>query len=144
MSDDDDSERFIDVEGLGVLSPAAFMLHSHSIINSFEDGTPGFISDDYLNAISAETTISAVELETVGLWERRDGGYLIKDEETISHLMAMRERADRLESECEHRGHHLASERDSRGWVYCTHCHVILERTDGKPIAGPDGSRMPR
>ena len=145
MTDDDGDNGFLDFEGdLPPLSTSAFMLHTHAIINSFEEGTPGFISDGYLNAISAETTVPAVELETAGLWERSDDGYVIHDNATINMVMDQRERMDKLESECEARGHHEPSESDSRGWVYCTHCHSILQRTDGKPVAGPDGSRMPR
>jgi hypothetical protein len=32
---------------------------------------PGFVSDDYLTAIAAETTITALELQAAGMWERR-------------------------------------------------------------------------
>ena len=33
-----------------VLSRAAIQLHAAGIVNSIEDGQPGFVSDDYLNA----------------------------------------------------------------------------------------------
>jgi hypothetical protein len=58
----EDETTFIDFEGLGVLSRAAFQLHSFGIVNSITDGHPGFVSDEYLNAISAETTTAALEL----------------------------------------------------------------------------------
>ena len=74
--------HFIDVDadlggdGLGVMSRNALNLLLHGTINSVAEGTPGFVSDEYLNAISAETTIAAAELEAAGLWERRPGGLL--------------------------------------------------------------------
>jgi hypothetical protein len=47
-------------------------------------GKPGFVSDDYLNSISAETTLTAIELVGAGLWERSTDGYLITDPEMRS------------------------------------------------------------
>src|SRR5216683_1041974 len=84
---DEDETTFIDFEGLGVLSRAAFEMHSFGILNSVRDGSPGFVSDEYLNAISAETTTTTLELEAAGLWERRDGGYfVVADDMLRMHL----------------------------------------------------------
>jgi hypothetical protein len=44
----------------------------HTSFIEFE-GMSGFVSDSYLNAIAAETTTTALELEAAGMWERRDG-----------------------------------------------------------------------
>jgi hypothetical protein len=82
LSDDADDPHYIDAEalggeGLGVLSRNALQLHLHGILNSVSDGHPGFVSDDYLNAIGAETTLPAAELEASGIWERRPGGYFV-------------------------------------------------------------------
>ncbi len=63
-----------------MLSRAAFQLHSFSIVESVNDGHAGFVSDDYLSAISAETDLTATELCLAGLWERVDGGYTIHDD----------------------------------------------------------------
>lgn len=67
----------MDVGGVGRLSHAAFRLHSFAVMNSALKGRPGFVSDDYLNAIAAETTVTAMELVVAGVWERRNGGYRV-------------------------------------------------------------------
>jgi hypothetical protein len=79
--EDQDHNYFISMDGTDdsageevVVSRAVFMLHDHGIVNSVQDGTPGFVSDDYLKAISAETTITAAELCAAGLRRRVDGG----------------------------------------------------------------------
>src|ERR1022692_2717801 len=58
-----------------VLSRAAFMLHTAAIVNSVDDGHPGFVPDEYLSAIEAETTITAAELCAAEMWRRVSGGY---------------------------------------------------------------------
>ena len=70
--EDDDYTTFARMEGLrpgggdedGVLSSAAGALHSASMVRSWHDGHhgPGFVSDDYLDDISAETMLTALEL----------------------------------------------------------------------------------
>ena len=65
----DDHTAFIQFEGMPVLSQAAIQLHTAGIVNSIQDGQPGFVSDDYLNAIAAETTTTVLELEAAGMWE---------------------------------------------------------------------------
>jgi hypothetical protein len=93
-ANDDDRWTFIRFEGLGVggkvdavLSRAALRLHSYGILRSIRDGHPGFVSDDYLNATSEETTISAIELCTAGLWERSNDGYFVIDGELLSTFL---------------------------------------------------------
>jgi hypothetical protein len=66
----DDHTTFIKAEGMPTLSRAAFQMHGFGIINSIQDGRPGFVSDAYLNAIAAETTTTVLELEAAGMWER--------------------------------------------------------------------------
>lgn len=101
MADEhDDDQEFIRLEldhsGEGpILSRAAWMLHMHATVRSVRAGHPGFVDDGYLNAISAETTIATVELETAGLWERTEGGYQIKDEATLGMAIRFSEAADR-------------------------------------------------
>lgn len=144
MTTDDpgsDEGTFLDLEGLGILSRAAFMLHTAAIVNSFEDGHPGFVSDDYLNAIRAETTIAAAELEASGIWERRPGGYFIVADDMVRMLVNHNEEMDRLAAECEAAGAHTPSEK-SGDWVVCTHCGVPLVRPDGGPVALPGGGRL--
>jgi hypothetical protein len=63
-AEDSDHAAFIRFEGLrapgrdedAVLSRAAFQMHGFGMLNSIRDGHPGFVSDDYLNAIAAETS----------------------------------------------------------------------------------------
>jgi hypothetical protein len=66
-----------------VVSRAALKLHTYAILVSIEVGRPGFISDDYLNAISVETSITALELTLCGLWDREDNGYRVNETETL-------------------------------------------------------------
>lgn len=85
MSDfeDEDHTNFLAVEKPGgdpvVISHAAMTLSAAGLSNSVAEDTPGFISDDYLNAIAAETTLTALELVTAGEWERVEGGYRVTD-----------------------------------------------------------------
>lgn len=106
--EDDDDTTFIRFEGItgadgrdAVLSRGAFMLHSFAIQNSITDGHPGFVSDDYLNAITAATTTTAAELETAGLWGRVEGGYQVLDQSTLQMAIEVNERIERMEDEDE-------------------------------------------
>ncbi|MBT2485630.1 MULTISPECIES: hypothetical protein [unclassified Microbacterium] len=139
MDDDDDRETFLQAEGLPALSMPAFQLHHFAITESFQRGTPGFIPDDYLQSIAAETTLTAVELETAGLWVRRDGGYFVNDADTIRMMLSFREGSDANAAKCLARGHHLPSEDEDDDWIICQTCHVPLKRPDGKPVGGENG-----
>jgi hypothetical protein len=107
---DEDGTSFIEFEGMPVLSRSAFQLHSFGIINSIKDGHPGFVSDAYLNAIAAEATTTALELEAAGMWERRDGGYFIVADEMVTMAIDFNEQSDRQQGECAQRGEPLPSE----------------------------------
>ncbi|MDD7834990.1 hypothetical protein [Paenarthrobacter sp. AB444] len=61
------------------------------MMNSLRGGNPGFVSDDYLNDISAETTLTAMELVSAGLWERSKDGYLITDPQMLEMAMMVSE-----------------------------------------------------
>ena len=140
---DEDETTFIDFEGLGVLSRAAFELHSFGILNSVRDGSPGFVSDEYLNVISAETTTTTLELEAAGLWERRDGGYFVVAADMLRMLIGHNEEQDRLTRECQDRSSHVETgERREFGWITCDHCGVPLQRPDGGPVALPNGGPL--
>lgn len=80
--EDDDHTTFFSVEredGDVVLSRAAYQLHTFGMMNSIRDGHPGFVSDEYLSAIAAESDLTAAELCVAELWERVPGGYNILD-----------------------------------------------------------------
>lgn len=121
-----------------MLSRAAVRLHTFGIVNSIQDGQLGFVSDEYLNAIAAETTRTVLKLEAVGMWEMRDGGYLIVADEMLKVAIDSNEQTDRLETECAQRGEHLLPDDDSEsGWVICSHCSIPLKRPDSGPVALP-------
>lgn len=140
MSDpeDDDHTTFFrmslseDDDGSPVLSRAAFQMHGFGMVQSVRDGTPGFVSDDYLNAISAETSVTATELCMLGLWERDDerGGYTINDP-MVADLIEFNEQMDRDMQFCATTGGHEASEEF--GPNICAKCHAPLG-----PIPAPD------
>lgn len=149
MPDDFENDpHFIDVEGdlggegMGVLTRDALNLLMHGVINSCADGTPGFVSDDWLNAIPAETTITAAELEASGLWERRAGGYFVLADDVVKMVIDQNEEMDRTKAECAERGQHVPHEPDESAWVTCQHCGIPLERPDGGPVALPDGGPL--
>lgn len=104
---DDDESTFIRFEGMPILSRSAFQLHGFAVIHSIQDGHPGFVSDDYLNAIAAETITAALELEAAGVWERRDGGYFIVADEMVKVAINFNEEMARKQAECANRGEHV-------------------------------------
>jgi hypothetical protein len=131
--EDDGTRAFIDFEGLGVLSRAAFRLHGFAIVNSLKDGHPGFVSDEYLNAISAETTVTVLELEAAGIWERRTDGYLIIADDMLRRLVEHNELQGKQAAVCDARGTHVPGEFEGSGRVLCADC--------GTPIARPESGQ---
>ena len=107
MSDfeDDDHTTFLKLDGLDVegdspvVSRAAFQLHTAGLVNSVRDGHPGFVADEYLEAISADTTLTALELCTAGLWERADGGYTVLDQQGLDMALRAHEHVARIANE---------------------------------------------
>jgi hypothetical protein len=81
--EDEEHTEFFRVEKPGaedlVISRAAMTLSAAGLSNSVAEGTPGFISDEYLSAIAAETTLTAIELVTAGEWRRVEDGYRVTD-----------------------------------------------------------------
>ena len=66
-----------------IVSRDALKLHTYGILVSIEMGHAGFISDEYLNAISVETSVTALELTLAGLWAREEHGYRVGEPETL-------------------------------------------------------------
>ena len=69
-----------------VMSRAAYELQVLATGHSASCGHPGFVPDDYLehlDGLAIETTITAVELCTIGMWERVNGGYRVLDWEAV-------------------------------------------------------------
>jgi hypothetical protein len=94
--EDEDHQEFFRVEQSSgdyvVLSRAAFDLNAFAVAASIRRDTPGFISDGYL---SAETSLTAMELVVAGQWIRVEGGYEIADPEE----RALAERLHRMQLE---------------------------------------------
>jgi hypothetical protein len=70
-----------------VMSRAAYDLQIRATAHSASCGHPGFVPDDYLehlDGLSIETTITAAELCTSGMWQRVDGGYRVLDWEAVN------------------------------------------------------------
>jgi hypothetical protein len=80
--EDEDHRKFLRLEQRSgdsvILSSAAFELSGFAAAASVRNDTPGFISDDYL---SADTSLTAMELVVARLWLRADGGYEVTDPE---------------------------------------------------------------
>ncbi len=134
MSTDEPGERpsFFQLgeDGGGpIVSREAFQLHGFAMVNSARDGTPGFVSDDYLNAIRAETTSTAAELCLVGLWERTEGGYTIHDP-MVAEIERFNDKMDRDAEFCATTGGH---EPDVEHPDLCAKCHALLRRPPGSP-----------
>jgi hypothetical protein len=117
--EDDDHARFLHLEGMRnadgeepIVSVAAFQLHGHGIINSVKGDHPGFVPDEYLNAISAETTITAAELCAAGMWERVDGGYKVFDQEMVEQVVRFQHKTDQDEQFCQATGGHEPSDEN--------------------------------
>lgn len=73
-----------------VMSWAAYDLQVQATVHSANCGHFGFVPDDYLehlDGLAIETTITAVELCTCGLWERVDGGYRVLDWEAVEFCL---------------------------------------------------------
>jgi len=78
-----------------------------------------------------------------GMWERRDGGYLIVADDMVRAAINFRERTASQEAECARRGKHLPADGGSEsGWVICGHCGIPLNRPDGGPVALPHGGPL--
>ena len=140
MTGDDGARAFIEVKGLGVLSRAAFRLHGFAIVNSLKDGHPGFVSDGYLNAISAETAVTVLELEAAGIWERRKDGYLIILDDMLRRLIDHNETQSQTAAACVSRGAQCLGRSAGSGSMRCAACGMLVSRPDG---GQPDPDQHP-
>jgi hypothetical protein len=73
-----------------VISQAAWRLHAYATVTSLCEDNFGFVPDNYLSSIRAETDLTALELVTAGLWVRAVHGYLIHD----PHMLQLALHAD--------------------------------------------------
>jgi hypothetical protein len=106
-----------------VLSRAAMHLHTFGVLSSIEAGEPGFVSDRYLNAIDAETSVTALELCLAGLWERTSCGYRVSDADTVSVAEQIHGQLHDLAARCLHHGGHMV---DPQHPATCAKCGAAL------------------
>ncbi|MDR2988269.1 MAG: hypothetical protein LBV34_25875 [Nocardiopsaceae bacterium] len=88
------------------LSQAAYHIYCSAILGSVGDGSPGFVSDELLNSIQAETTITAAELSASKMWRRVDGGYQVLNHMTVNALEKLARLMDNDRAFCEATGGH--------------------------------------
>ena len=113
-----------------VLSRAAFMLHTAAIVNSVDDGHPGFVPDEYLSAIEAETTITAAELCAAEMWRRVSGGYEVLDQDTVQVVVDQFRKRDEDREFCRATGGHAPHDDDSD---LCRKCGAWQPTADDWP-----------
>jgi hypothetical protein len=65
----------MDGSTVAVLDLQTLALYLESTEAAIWLGQPGFVSDEYLATVDADTTTCALELELEGLWVRIDVGY---------------------------------------------------------------------
>ena len=102
-----------------VVSRAAFRLHSFGTVSSVRSGHPGFVPDDYLNAIGTETTVTVAELCTAGMWSRVDGGYEVVKRQMVDMLVDQARQREQDRKTCRETGGH---EPDEEYPKYCRKC----------------------
>ena len=57
--------------------------------------TPDFVADEDLDTVGSAdaVTVAAAELCIAGIWERRDGGYMVLDHDLVDNLLSYNGRA---------------------------------------------------
>jgi hypothetical protein len=87
-------------------------------------------SDECLDSISAETTITAAELCAAGMWERVDGGYQVLDPEMVEHVTRFQRKMDHDAEFCQATGGHEPSDENPD---LCRKCMAWLPTTEDWP-----------
>jgi hypothetical protein len=106
-----------------VVSRTALRLHVFAILASIESGSPGVVSDSYLDAITVDTSSAAIELCTAGLWERGEGGYSVAEGETYRVASEVHRQLEDLSAQCRADGGHVPDPADP---ALCRNCAVRL------------------
>lgn len=107
----------------GLVSRAALRLHVYAILASIESGDPGFVSDGYLDSVTVDTSLAAIELCTAGLWERAEGGYDVLETETFRVASEVHRQLEELSAHCRASGGH---QPDPAHPGVCRKCAVRL------------------
>ena len=109
--------------GDALVSRVALRLHVYAVLASIESGRPGVITDAYLNAVTAETSVAALELCTAGLWTRVDEGYRVQESETMRMAAEVHRQLEELSAHCRGTGGHVL---DPQHEGLCRKCGVRL------------------
>lgn len=107
-----------------LLSRSSLRLHVYAVLASIEADHPGFVTDGYLDAVTAETSVDALELCTAGLWTRVDGGYRALDSEVMRMASEVHRQLEDLSAHCRATGGHLP---DPAHPGLCRKCAVRLD-----------------
>jgi hypothetical protein len=111
------------------VSAEAMRLHVYAILASIERGRPGFVPDSYLNSLSVETSVPALELCTIGVWQRADddaidgSGYVVLESETYRVASEVHRQLEELSARCRADGGH---QPDPEHPGLCRNCAVRL------------------
>jgi hypothetical protein len=89
-----------------LVSRAALRLHVYAILASVEAGRPGLVTDQYLDAVTVDTSVAALELCTAGLWKRVEDGYEVLETETLRVAGEVHRQLDQLAARCRATGGH--------------------------------------
>ena len=106
-----------------VVSRGALRLHVYAVLAGIEAGRPGRVTDRYLDSVSDDTSVDAIELCTAGLWTRRDDGYDVAESEVMRMASEVHRQLEELSDSCRSSGGH---EPDSEYPGYCRKCAVHL------------------
>jgi hypothetical protein len=85
----------------------ALSVHIRALIVTAANGAPGFVPDALLHNWTPEPTAAIVELCRAGMWERADGGYLVRDEGRVEWSIKRAAEAPARRADCEKGGGHM-------------------------------------
>jgi hypothetical protein len=106
-----------------VVSREALRLHVYAVLASIEAGRPGRVTDEYLEAVTAATSVDALELCTAGLWTRSGDGYDVLESEVMRMASEVHRQLEDLTARCHRTGGH---EPDAEYPGFCRKCAVRL------------------
>lgn len=118
-----------------VVSRVALRLHVYAILASIEAGRPGLITDEYLNAVTVETSVAALELCTAGLWTRTEHGYRVLESETDRVATEVHRQLEDLSQLCRMTGGHVPDDEHAG---LCRKCAVRLDGERRLDTTGED------
>ena len=107
-----------------LVSRTSLRLHVYAVLASIEGGHAGFVTDGYLDAVTADTSVDALELCTAGLWTRVEGGYRVLDSEVMRMASEVHRQLEELSAQCRASGGHVP---DPAHPGLCRKCAVRLD-----------------